>query len=208
MQQRTIFNTTAAAAGAFSFLGVFGRAILHALGFVDQAQDLASAMKLISNLPINWTGFYILVLILSVCFILVYNGGIILTVLLFILENRRRDWNMTAQEIIEYIGRWSYLSKSFERDHVFELSSQALQYACRDGRLKIAGRRPGDAQLTRLGRKERRSLIFRVEGHKVGGVLRAPTSLAIYNRDNPNDRYDSVFADRAEVEAIWPRGRS
>lgn len=121
------------------------------------------------------------------------------------LATERRNYVVTAQQVIEYIALRSHLSITFTNNH-WPLAVAAFVGAARSGKIGLAARRPNDADVIEIPIAELASLeplvIYIPRAETVTAITASP--FALMNQQGDKICYESVLCDPSEVERTWP----
>lgn len=122
-------------------------------------------------------------------------------------RRQKRNYTATAFDCIQYIAFQSQLSITFGHN-LLPLATTAFLNKARSGKIKLAGRRPDQAELVEIPTEELALMkpmthyLPRDEGDSVGPVS---SQFAFINLEGSKICYESVLCDERETIATWPR---
>ena len=202
MRDKTITNSVLGGLDIFTGGIWLGKHICQALGWVEWAQGLNSAMSIFQTSSVNWDSVFLAgSCVLSVSLIVV-NFEFLVSLWIVIHNWRKQKWDATDKNIINYIVGHSHYGTTFNYENRFDMAAARFFEAVRSGKLKTLVRKPGQTVSIKVKPKDFEGLTFTKNFAPTMGYG-TPSFYAVTKKDK-NIVYESILCDWRRVRKIWP----
>jgi hypothetical protein len=205
MRQRTA-NVVLGGGAFIGFVGVL-RAVFDYLGYVQTAlwlRDLTEAGN-VAGLSINWVAISFYILVFCCAGLAAVNWNLVRGAFRQWRAKRKREWNMTASDAINYVAQGSRFSESLDHDKRHsEAMDTFIAYAQR-GLIVVAGRPKDGAIIERIPRhiwKKKAKLSYRMAGDTYD--RRVAEGAELISRADKSNLFRGLMVDRNEIGRVWP----
>lgn len=171
------------------------------------AQAAGDMLALIKNTQLNWDAIYLFLAVLGTCIVFSAQYPNIRRTYNNIRKSRKRNWDIRADEAVNYIAFHSLFSKSINTSDKIAIAYEAFCDAARKRKIKTAGRAPNAAILEDIPGHVWATHVadYSTSTSSPGGIDRKATNIRI--RSDKNDdkfRFVSIMADKQEIMKNWP----
>jgi hypothetical protein len=202
---RRIANTAVGAVVTYVCYVLVLPTILRLIGLYELAAAIDWAGVIYVHPDINYPAIYTFMLILGVAALLAINWGAIAAATRAYRKRNTRIWNWSAVDAIAYIALDTAIGTGLNDHDRINRAIDAFNEFARRGRITVAGRRPGSADIRPIPRRRWRS--GQLDFDSIADASRGTGGRMVAARgDNNTVLYEGLMVDKRQLFAAWPRG--
>jgi len=203
---RRIANTLFGALVAYAGYVLLLPMLLRLLGWHDVAAAVDWHGIVVVDPDINYPAIYTLVLMFGIAALLAINWDQAISMVRLYRESHTRVWSWSAVDAIAFIALDTTVGTGLnDRDRILRAIDAFNEFA-RRGRIAVAGRKPGSAEVRPIPRRIWRDA--RLDFDSIADARRGTGGKMVRGgSDTAEVLYEGLLVDKRQLFAAWPRAQ-
>ena len=203
---RRVANTIVGALVAYAGYVLLLPMLLRLFGSYDAAAAIDWHGVIVVDPDINYSAIYTLVLMFGVAALLAINWDQVVALVRRYRETHTRVWSWSAVDAIAFIALDTTVGTGLnDRDRILRAIDAFNEFA-RRGRIAVAGRKPGSADVRPIPRRAWREA--RLDFDSIADARQGTGGKMVRGGgDTAEVLYEGLLVDKRQLFAAWPRAQ-